>query len=277
MINTITINNYTIGNGSDISILGASGFGSASVAIGIINNAGRHGVKIPNHYWRERRIRLQLGLRSATVAGHKTLREDLFKAFALPRTGIATMYFTTTDGRSMQLDVALASEIDAPFEAGRVTSSVVRVELLAASPYVLDQTQNDSEASLPVAGGVAIPAAIPLSLTTSGGSVVINNQGNAIYKPVVITITGPVTSPTLRNNTSGLSFTIDYALGASDSVVIDCEDETVVLNGSTNLLSSFDGDFWQLEPGSNTILFSASTYDAAALATIRWRNSWSGI
>ena len=276
MISTIMINNYTIGEGTDVTIRQALGFGSPVVQTGSIINSGRHGVVVPNTLWRERRLRIELGLRSATISAYKDLREDVLQAFGLPRTGNSNMEFTTIDGRDLQVTVQLMNEIDAPFEQGRLTSGIMRLELIAPSPYLNDQTLNATEVSLPVPGGTVIPAPIPLSLASSGGSAIITNNGNGIYKPT-ITITGPVVTPIVKNNTTGKLFTINLTLGASDSIVIDCDAETVVLNGSTNSLSDFEGDFWDIPPGANTILFSAATLELDALASVAWRSSWLGI
>lgn len=276
MIRNATINSYTIGENTDVTILNASGFGSPRVETALYARSGRHGSELPNAYWRERHLVFELGLRASSIANYATLRENVLKAFGLPRTGNSLMQFSTIDGKDLQVTVQLNNAIEAPFEKGRVSSGILRLELVAPEPYMYGQTQTASTVALPVAGGTAIPTAIPLALVSSGGVVTISNNGNGSFKPV-ITIEGPVENPTILNATTGEQFTITGDFASVDTIVVDCEAETVTQNGVTNLLSSFSGDFIELMLGSNQINFSASTYEADALATITWRTSYLSI
>lgn len=276
MIRTITINGYTMGEGTNITILNASGFGSPRVDSALYPNSGRHGSQLVNAFWRERRIALEFGLRATTIANYATLREAFLKAWSLPRTGIKAMEFTTTDGKNLTLNVQLLNVIDAPYEKGNLTVGKAMVELVAPSPYINDQTINTSTVYLPVAGGTTIPTAIPLSLTSSGGVVTITNGGNGIFKPT-ITIYGACIDPTISNSLTGELFQIDGTFTASDEIVVDCENETVTLNGVTNILDDFTGDFLSLNPGNNPISFSSGSYDANTYAEIEWQQSWLGV
>lgn len=265
-----------MGEGTNITILGATGFGSPRVDSALYPNSGAHGTQLVNSFWRERRITLEFGLRASTIANYATLREAFLKAWSLPRTGIKPMNFTTTDGKNLTVDVQLLNVIDAPFEKGNLTIGKALVELVAPDPYLNDQTINTSTVYLPVAGGTAIPTAIPLSLTSSGGMVTITNGGNGIFKPT-ITIYGICADPTISNNTTSELFQIDGSFTSSDVIVIDCENETVTLNGITNPLDDFTGDFLSLNPGINQISFSSGTYDAGTYAEIEWQQSWLGV
>ena len=276
MIKNITINSYTIGDGTDVTILDARGFGSPRVDNAIYPNSGRHGSQLPNSYWRERNMIIELGLRSSSVANYATLRNNVLKAFGLPRTGNALMQFSTLDGKDLQMYVQLRNEIDAPFEKGRISSGIMRLELVSPDSYMNSQTLNESTVGLPVAGGTEIPTEIPLSLTSSGGVVTITNTGNGMYKPRII-IDGPIENPTILNATTGEQFTITGTFLSVDQIVIDCDAETVTKNGVLNILEDFSGDFISLGLGTNQINFSASTYEADALATIQWRLSYLSI
>lgn len=275
MISTISINGLTMGDGTQFTLLAADGLASPRVDLSLYPNSGQHGAQIANAFWRERHISFEIGMRDATIASYALLREQIIQAFSLPSTGIAELQINTSDGKNLKVDVQLANPFQAPLEKGRLTSGIFRVELVSANPYLYSQTLDESTVSLAVAGGTPIPAIIPLSLTSSGGSVTLENNGNGRYKPV-ITITGPCDTPTIRNNTTGDQFTVDLELVDGDSLVIDCDAETVFLNVNDNELDSFTGDFIDIRPGNNVILFSASTYNAAALATIEWRQSWIG-
>lgn len=276
MISTATINSKQVGRGTQIAIVGADGFASPVIQNSMYYLSGGHGAKIPNSFWRERVIVLDLSIRGTSISDYKTQRDAVIKAFGLPRTGISTMTLTTIDGRDLQVDVMLRN-MTGPFQPGEVSFGRLRVELLAPSPYLVEQSETETTVNLPTGAGTAIPTAIPLSLTFGGGvGQTITLTGNGLYFPT-ITITGPCTNPIIKNNTTGLQLQIEGVFTGSDTIVIDMENETVVQNGSTNLLEETDGDFWALLPGANVIIYSSATYDAASNAVVAWRDSWLGI
>ena len=108
-----------------------------------------------------------------------------------------------------------------------------------------------------VKGGGAIPMAIPWAIPVSTASVIdkiVTNQGNEATDPI-FTITGPGTTFTITNFTTGKTFILSTTLGAGDVVVIDIKNRTVILNGTDNLYPDITGDFWSLIPGENELRF----------------------
>lgn len=273
MLSTITLQSLVMGQGTNYSILDAKGFESPNVEISFHPLAGRHGVSVHRALYRDRRIRLEFGLRSATVAGYAALREAILKAFDLPRAGNTLMTFTTTDGKQLQLTVNLASVIDGGFQPGFITTGRIRVELIAGDPNIYGQTLNEINLSPPLPGGITLPTAIPFALSVSGGSDTIANNGNGNSWPS-LRITGPVTNPTVSNNTLGLDFTILTTIGSGQFVDVDPNLQTVLFNGVTNYIQYFDGDWWWLKPGNNLIAFNG---DATASLRLRWRSAYLGI
>lgn len=276
MINTITIQSLTLGNGTDYAILNARGFESPGVTVAKSPLAGRHGVTVHRALWRERFVRFEFGLKSSTAAGHATLRQNLMEAFDLPRNGNTTMQITTTDGKTLQFDVNVSNVIDGGFQQGHLTISKIRVELIAGDPNIYTQTENSETISPPIPGGITLPTEIPFALATSGGLATIANAGNGVSWPI-ITIQGPSTGAHVRNSTLGVQFNISIAITASQTVVIDPKNQTVLLNGSTNYLQYFTGDWWWLEPGNNSIQFNSEDNDPTSFVTIAWRSAYVGI
>jgi len=276
MITTATINSKTFGRGYLTAITMVDGFASPTVQSSMYYNSGNHGGKIPNSYWRERILVFDLSVRGTSVATYVAERDAIIKAFGLPRTGIATMTFTTLDGRNLQFDVQLRN-ITGPFQRGQNSFGNLRVELIAPSPYIIAQSATDTAVTLPSGAGTVIPAIIPMDLSFgSGVGETITLSGNGLYFPTV-TIVGPCTDPIIRNNTTSLQIQVTGTFTGSDTIVVDMENETVTQNGSTNLLENTVGDFWALVAGANAVIFSSGIYDAAASATFTWRDSWLGI
>ena len=134
-----------------------------------------------------------------------------------------------------------------------------------------------------IQGGAAIPATIPMAITQrSAGNEQVNhildNVGNENTDPV-ITIAGPGTDFTLRNNTTDQDLLITDTLSDTDELVIDVKNRTVVLNGITNLYPSISGEFWSLIPGENEIqFFIVSGLDQALTSlNVQFRAAYNGV
>ena len=276
MINTITIQSLTIGKGTDYSILSARGFESPVPDVARYNLGGRHGIGITRALWRERRIRLEVGMRAATMAAYGTLRRNLLKAFDLPRAGTTvTITLTTTDSKSLQFNAQLLNAVDGGFNPGEITVGRMRFELIVPDSVFVGQNEQTTDVYLPIAGGTTLPATLPLAFASSGGIGSVSNDGNGVYLPT-IRIVGPVTNPHVRNSTTGLQFTITRALVSTDYIDIDCDAETVILKGVTSILDDFSGDFWWLKAGGNSVQYNADTYDADSYIRVTFRDAYIG-
>jgi len=106
----------------------------------------------------------------------------------------------------------------------------------------------------------------------AGASIV--NAGNTMTYPV-ITITGPVTSPTVANNTTGQYVTVNATLGALDTLVIDLYEKTITLNGSParNLLAG-NSQWFGAAPGTTIFQFTGSSYTGATGASVTYRSAF---
>lgn len=101
----------------------------------------------------------------------------------------------------------------------------------------------------------------------------ITNTGNRAT-PVIFTITGPVTMPTIVNDTLSKNLAFNISLSASDSLVIDMANHTVMLNGSLNYRNVLLAPNWYLlEPGSNFIRFGGSAGTGSNL-NAQYRAAW---
>lgn len=154
---------------------------------------------------------------------------------------------------------------------------VVTVELECADPLWYD---NDiaSVSGLTLAegvGGLTWPLTWPLNWGTyTSGSFIATNNGSRTTYPT-ITFTGPLTTPRLTNETSGLYLEFDLTVASGETLVVDTGTaRTVLLNGVSNRYYTLTaGSTWfGLAPGNDQIRFSASA--GAGTATVTWRNAW---
>lgn len=263
MISSLTINGLTMGTTSAYyTIKEAQGFGTSEVDVVRHERPGFHGSIVPRAYFRARVMRLRVGVKSTTISDYATKRRALLKALDLPRDGLTTMTFTTTDNLQLQCDVQLAGSVDAPLLGGEVTMGEMWIPLIAPNPLFLSQTETSQD------------------ITFATGTGIVNNTGDTLIFPE-IEMYGDISGAiSLENNTTGrtLSFS-GLSLGSSEYAVIDMENETVLKNDASNLYEYVDSDdFWWLDEGKNTINISATTGGSGDMKiTVKYRAGYLGI
>lgn len=130
------------------------------------------------------------------------------------------------------------------------------------------------------AGGFSFPFTFPLVFAAGGGgAVTVENAGN-MPAQWVARIFGPCTDPQLVNTT--LSQRVGFSgltIADGDYVEVNSTNRTVYVNGSSaasryHLLNLSTLTWWQLVPGANTVLFTATTPGAVAAVEMTFRSSW---
>jgi phage-related protein len=108
------------------------------------------------------------------------------------------------------------------------------------------------------------------------GSVTVDNDGDDDAFPVW-TVTGPATSVSLTNVTTGEVLVLARTITVGDTVVIDTRErqQTALLNGDTNLWGDLSdaSTMWALQPGLNdlTLTVSGSTSNTRVRMTYQPR------
>lgn len=130
-------------------------------------------------------------------------------------------------------------------------------------------------------GGLTRPSTWPRmwSGVSNSGQVVINNPGNT-PAPVWLRIDGPIPaggwSVTHIGKQKSLTFATALALAAGEFVTVDMEQREVMAQGQAPRSGYVSGRGWfALDPGENTIAFSAQNPSATAQLTVTTRPAWS--
>jgi hypothetical protein len=108
----------------------------------------------------------------------------------------------------------------------------------------------------------------------SAGATIINDGTVTTYP--VVTITGPITDPTIANQSTGQYITVNTILSASDTLIIDLYEKTIVRNGSSarNLLAG-NSQWFGCDPGNTTISFTgSSTIIGTTVASITYSSAF---
>lgn len=109
------------------------------------------------------------------------------------------------------------------------------------------------------------------SATTDGAFV--NNAGNRPTPPT-FTITGPCTSPSIRDETYGNILAFNITLASGETLVIDTKYRTVRFNGSSNRRNTMTNfDWFFLNPGDTFIRYGASSGSGSSL-NVSFRSAW---
>ena len=242
------------------------------------------GAIVPNQLYGGRLISFSGRVYATTVSAYRTLRRTLEQAVAIQRTaGVLypiTLKMTTMDDLALQVEVYTKAF---EFPDKDMLFSTFRMDLFAPSLFLLGQTLKTRNLYTFFGGGMEIPTAIPMDMNVGGESVdILDNLGNVNANPI-ITLVGPLNTPTITNETTGEAMTISYNLNVNTKrIVIDTEKRTVVYYASlsaagTNLRSALTGDFITLAPGNNSVKLTLASYNADGVAQFAWRDSYGGI
>lgn len=148
-------------------------------------------------------------------------------------------------------------------------------------------TVTSGNISRAVGGGFEIPFILPvIAEASTGGTMILANNGTTVSMPTIdengnggIILTGSLTNPVLSNLTTGKSMTLNVTIDSGDYVQIDMENQLILLNGSSSLISTktITSDWWGLEPGPNSISISTSSGSDGGYATISFNPAFVGI
>lgn len=195
-----------------------------------------------------------LGTLSCTPSSSYPL-EATYSGLTLPADGVASLsvpeltdYSASSSASStVFVDTSEAYSVD-------ITGSVVYTSTIAPEPTA-------------ATGGAEWDAEGMIWEEGIGGNttVVVDATGNTFP---VLTVTGPATSPSVTNITTGQTFAYDGTLVEGQTLVVDMNAQTAYLNG-VNVLANVSGDWLYLAPGTNILSYSVTAGESPS-ATISW-------
>ncbi len=182
-------------------------------------------------------------------------------------TGTQTLIITRSDGKQLQLDIK-AAQVTGDYTTDDTLSSVVEVTLESEYPFFMNSAVDSASISIVNGGGFAIPFGIPLNMSNGQSNVVsVNNGGNYPAYPTY-TFYGPLTNPTITDQTTGETLSIAYTIPAGQYITVDVYNRTAVLYPSGNSVrASVSGKWWLVPIGSvNVTLGNANLTDTGYCA-----------
>lgn len=209
-------------------------------------------------------------------AAYLTRRRTLIRSLN-PKRGLGALTVTQADGSARTIGACYSAglEGDESLDAAGARWCVNALTFACPSPFWLGaEVTTEWRAAVAATFFPVLPLAVGNSQVL--GAVTVDNDGDDTAYPVW-TITGPATSVSLTNTTTGQTLLLTRTVTVGDTIVIDTRErqQTALLNGVTNLWGDLSdaSTMWPLETGINdlTLTVAGSTANTRVRMTYQPR------
>ncbi len=236
-----------------------------------VKTPSRRGAQYVGMVFEERFLIVRLAVIGTSIANRQVHRRTLVNKLN-PKVGQGTLKWTP-DATVYAIDCYVESGLG----FGRHRSDLlefVTISFRCPDPAWYNPAEQTS--AFAITGGLQIPMAIPMTISTLAESQVINNTGDLATYPT-ITIPGAFTNPTITNVTTGKVIAFSgLTVAGGETLVVDMDAQTAKVDGTSVMdKRTSASEAWPLEPGINTVKFETST--GQATATVAWYVRFLGV
>jgi Phage tail protein len=197
-----------------------------------------------------------------------------------PKRGVGTLTVATADGLTRYLKCILDARIETdPATDGEEYDARMVLGFRAFDPFWYDLEPVEKLFENYTSSGMFFPAP-PYRIGASAvfSAFVETNEGDSEAWPIW-TITGPGKALELRNNTSGLTLTLDYDIPPDAAVVIDTRpgQGSVEITGGVSLFAVTSGELWPLVEGDNDVSVTLLETTTATVIRLRYEPGYLGV
>lgn len=279
----IELNGLLLGDGTPYGLTQVDGLDLPPMRHSNVDRSSDHGAWEGLDLLSERTVTATIDIGpEATAAAFETDRMAL-AAIMVPRTSDIPLAFMRGGVKY------LVNVRPSRFAMSQTTDYMFRlapaaIELIAADPRIYALAQQSATTTISVSTGglsTVLTTVLLTAGTSASGTVSVTNAGSFGARPV-ITITGP-SSGALNGfritNTTQSAF-LDFpslVLSPGDSLVIDTDAKSVVLNGQASRRGSLGaGSTWfELTPGVvQSITLTGADSSNTSLMSVAWRNAY---
>ena len=216
----------------------------------------------------------------ATAGGNSAqVNYNLLKAALLPQvSGTTPLQFRLSGSNMQRINARIRASItpvDQSYTFGKITSQWT---FFCPDPKFYDDTLQTT--TITINNSIGRGYNRTYNKTYGGGTAntaytTVNNSGWANSYPV-ITITGPITNPTVGNYTSGQFVSLTGTFTVNDVIVIDLASKLVTKNGLTarNLVTGSSTWFNASAGAQQFYLNGTGTTTSITTATVAFRNAY---
>lgn len=247
------------------------GWDSPDVSGAVVQRASDHGGWPTAQYYAPRTLTLTCMASAPTQALRDLARAALQQA--VPINDLATL--TLNEPVPKYVKVRRSGKIQESYPT--LTDVQFQCVLVAPDPRKYTAVNRVIQTVLQISSsiGITLPSAVPFTLPAQapGGSVTVSNNGSFETRPV-ITLTGPVTGPSVRNSSTGQTVSWStLTLNTGDTLVIDMDSRTGLYNGALRL-PDLVSSWWVLNPGVNNLIFSGTSTPGGAIMSVSFYDAW---
>jgi hypothetical protein len=236
---------------------------------GTQQRAADHGLWTSTAYYSGRTIEVEGSLLASSWAGASEALDRLWGA--IPISALDWLY-VAEGARTLCAKVRQDSD---PLVERNTGWAKFSLSLIAPDPRRYDVNETTASTGLPTTtGGLALPLTLPLTIgaTTTAGVLTVTNAGNMATRPT-FTVDGPVPAgASITHRSSGKTLRIPDGVPSGRTLTIDTDKRTALLDGTAARVVT--GTWFEYDPGSNDVAFSAPSYNSTALLTSVSRSAW---
>lgn len=254
------------------------GWDSPPAVGSVIQRSADHGGWAAPQFYGPRVLTLSLSAEAPTEALRDQARAQLQQVFPTGTSSSDLATFALLEPVPKQVSVRRNGGAQITETCATITSVDFQIPMVAPDMRKYSvQPQSDSvilpvpiinPLALPVTGPVVFPGGVPPESVTLSAL----NAGTFETRPQ-ITLTGPITGPSVVNATSGQQISFSgLSLGATDVLEIDTDNRQCFVNGGFQPADP-SSSWWVLEPGTTTVFVSGVTPGGAQLS-MTWSSAW---
>jgi len=268
------------------------GFGLPPIARITERGPLQHGVSDLGFRLQPRNVNLVLVKPEACPNSWRALRQRFLDAFKPSDTPL-NLRWEFGDGSRRQIDMHFTSGLTIPWTMADRARPSLRdvVSLYAPDPTWYDPSENSAVWTLAIQDELSFPISFPIVFGSDAiaESVEVTYPGTWLAYPIV-TFTGPLVAPLIRNVTTGEKLELSYTVSDGESVIIDTRygHKTVLNNSGVNLISylSSDSDLAtfhiaadpEATDGVNVLFASGNEADSGSTSIrVEWNDRYIGI
>jgi len=237
---------------------------------------GYQGNKMPTPSFASYQFVLQFQIVGLSFADLNLQRTNFFQILGyIHSAGSQTLILTRSDGKQFQIDIR-AIQVTGDYSTDDSNSCIVQVTLLAEYPFLQSAVLQSQDVLIFNGGGMSVPMGVPLNLSNGQSTAItLTNNGNYAAFPV-FTFIGKLTNPTITNNATGQTLSINYSLADNtQSLIVDCYQRTAILQPSGNIARQYiTGTFWTVPIGPSTITLGNSNTTDGGKCTVTFRDTY---
>lgn len=263
------------GNGVAWILKGVKGWDGPPTVGQVIQRSADHGGWPSAQYYGPRLLTLSVMASAPTQAARDVAKQQLVQA--VPVSDLATFTYNEPVPKQAQVRQNGSAQIGMTFPT--LTDVVFTIPLVAPDPRKYSTVPMLATATLPapVINPLTLPVTLPIGFPGSvppiDSAVTCTNSGTFETRPV-ITVSGPITNPSIVNAVTGQAITFTgLELGSTDQLIISTDARQAFLNNSF-YAADVTSAWWVLEPGVTQVYLTGENFSGGAVLVCSWSSAW---